>query len=696
MYAEKSQRGRSLLRAARASALSVRANLLIAAVVPLTLFFIGAAATLYVSARAQHERDLRAKLDTVGAFLIQTSRFGLLAGSRERLEQDARQALRADPDVVHVSMYGRDGELLVAVGEAVPTLALDRARVASYGHQHGFSSSGYWELRQTVRFPAESSGAESLAFLGDELHSPGMQLGEPEGLIRVVLSAARARAQLRDMLLWSGGVMAAALLLASLLVFGLSRGHLRAIGMLSDAVRQIGAGDLQVKVPDLGSGEVAELGGAFNEMTDQLRRARRELHEYQADLEGKVHLRTRQLEAARIEAERANRAKSEFLANVSHEIRTPMTAILGYSEMLLDGDPLPPAVRAQLEIIRRNGAHLLSLLNDILDISKIEAGRLEVERIPTNLAQVVAEVASLMRVRASEKGLALRASFDTPIPTPVLLDPTRIRQALVNLVGNAIKFTPRGSVAIEVGYDSRTERAQLAVRDTGVGIPQDKLPFLFRAFEQADSSTTRQFGGTGLGLAITRRIAQLMQGDCTVESEVGQGSLFRFEFRAPPAPGAALEEIRAESEIRIREAAATSAMPRLSGRILLAEDGPDNQRLISTILRRAGAEVVVAENGRIAVDHARAQNFDLVLLDMAMPVMDGYSTARVLREMGFEGPIVALTAHALSGERDRCIAAGCSDYLTKPLNRAELLARLATLLEKPPPETGDAEAGDGL
>ncbi len=396
--------------------------------------------------------------------------------------------------------------------------------------------------------------------------------------------------------------------------------------------------------------------------------------------DAKVHL-----EVALAAADAANRAKSAFLANMSHEIRTPMTAILGYADLLLEPAQAPRDRLDAVQTIRRNGEHLLSIINDILDLSKIEAGRMVIEQIDVDPLTVIEEVFSLMQVRAKGKGLTLVSDLVFPQPVIIRSDPTRLRQILVNLVGNAIKFTETGGVTVRTSFVPAPQpRMRFSVQDTGIGIDPAALSNLFQPFTQADVSTTRRFGGTGLGLTISQRLATMLGGDIEVESTPGEGSTFTvwigcesvseddMRFEAPLAESAG-------------QSARSSGEPaRLSAHILLAEDGPDNQRLISYHLRKAGATVTIAENGRIAVERALAalregRPFDVILMDMQMPEMDGYTASSLLRAEGFRGPIVALTAHAMSGDRDKCIHAGCSDYLTKPIDRDRLLATCAAL-----------------
>ncbi len=385
------------------------------------------------------------------------------------------------------------------------------------------------------------------------------------------------------------------------------------------------------------------------------------------------------LEAARKAAETANKSKSEFLANMSHEIRTPMTAILGYADLLVDPSS-PPKDRAEyISTIRRNGEHLLSIINDILDLSKIEADHLVLEATDMAPAQLIEEVVLSLRPRAYGKSLKVETEVTFPIPRTITGDPLRLRQILVNLVGNAIKFTESGTVKVKLGFDKASGSLQFHVIDTGIGLAPEEKARLFQPFTQADTTVSRKFGGTGLGLTISQRLVKLMGGEITIESEKGKGSTFSFALPVGvPAPEA-LMLFPANRPVADREIKPQVDLAGFGARVLLAEDGPDNQRLISFLLRKAGLSVVVAENGRVAIDtldRARAvgDRFDLIFMDMQMPILDGYSATRELRAKGVRTPIIALTAHAMSSDRDKCLAAGCDDYATKPIDRGALLA----------------------
>ncbi|TVQ61480.1 MAG: PAS domain S-box protein [Phycisphaerales bacterium] len=422
--------------------------------------------------------------------------------------------------------------------------------------------------------------------------------------------------------------------------------------------------------PVVAEGRVVKLRGALHDIDEQ----------YHNRLE--LARRASELERLRDAAEAASRSKSEFIANMSHEIRTPLTAILGFAELLRDGDGLLDKAQERanaLDTIAAAGQHLLTVINDILDISKIEAGRMQIEAQATDLPELLREVMRLMSVRAVSKGIGLSATLRTAIPREIRVDPTRFRQIALNLIGNAVKFTEIGGVGVEIGLEGEAPRARLVVdiTDTGPGITEAQRGQLFTMFSQADTSQRRRHGGTGLGLVISRRCAELMGGCVTlVRSEVGVGSCFRVELPIEIPEGAA----------RVTTLDAPPASPRssesdpvtISGRILLAEDGPDNQRLIVFHLQRAGATVDVAENGRIALEMlragvARGEAYDLLLTDVQMPEMDGLELAQHVRAEGSAIPIVAITAHAMAEDRERCLRAGCNDYTSKPIDRAKLI-----------------------
>jgi signal transduction histidine kinase/CheY-like chemotaxis protein len=398
-----------------------------------------------------------------------------------------------------------------------------------------------------------------------------------------------------------------------------------------------------------------------------------------------------ELRTAMQTAETANRAKSEFLANMSHEIRTPMTAIMGYAELLRD-NALHADDAAAAETIRRNGEHLLEIINGILDLSKIEAGKLPLDRAACSPAAIVANVVSLMRVRADAKKLPLTVRCLGPIPETIHTDALRLRQILFNLLGNAIKFTESGGVQLLVRLAQPAAAPpvlQFQVVDTGIGMNPGQVAALFQPFSQGDAAVNRRFGGTGLGLAISRRLAEMLGGTIAVESAPSQGSTFTLSIDPGPLDAVPMLEHPGEAVSGI--AAVQSCPPvgrRLPDcRILLAEDGPDNQRLIAFLLSKAGAVVSVAENGQLALEQAldaveEGRPFDVILMDMQMPLLDGYQATRQLRARGYSRPIIALTAHAMAEDRQKCLDAGCNDYLSKPVDRNALLDIVARHVEQ--------------
>ena len=396
------------------------------------------------------------------------------------------------------------------------------------------------------------------------------------------------------------------------------------------------------------------------------------------------------LQLALASAAAANQAKSIFLANMSHEIRTPLTAVIGFSEDLMDVDQ-PAAQRIEaISTIHRAGRHLLDVINGLLDLSKIEAERLELERVWVPLLPLIEEVAALARMQATDKGLAFNIEHHFPIPIALRTDPLRVRQILLNLIANAIKFTDRGTVTVSVSHCAAAGHLVVAVGDTGIGITGEQQARLFQPFSQADPSISRRFGGTGLGLALSRRLADLLGGTLDMHSEPGVGSCFRLSLPTGP-DGAMLEGPQAPQcqPAQVRYGGQPAAV---AGTILLAEDNLDNQRLIVRHVARLGATLDIAENGERAIEAVRARRYDLVLMDMQMPVMDGLSAVRLLRAAGYDGAIVALTANATRSDMQSCLEAGCDAFLTKPVERSSLAELVRRFL---PPAAADASSAQG-
>lgn len=430
------------------------------------------------------------------------------------------------------------------------------------------------------------------------------------------------------------------------------------LGSVHNAVRSIArGGTLDQRVPVLGNDEIGELAEDFNAMVDSIDHAQN------------------QLASARRQAEAASKTKSQFLANMSHEIRTPMTAILGYAELLREGRGSDADRQHYLNIIQHNGDALLALINNVLDLSRIEAGQLDREESVFSVIELLQEVVESFRLRAVEKGIELALEMDGTMPAALNGDVFRLRQIVVNLVGNAVKFTEQGTIRIRVVWQRPDQRLSIRVEDTGIGITESQLQSIFQPFTQADVSHTRRYTGSGLGLSIARELARAQGGDISVTSDT-TGSCFTLEMPFELA----LDATVAPSVLPAGEQA--QPLPQLNGRVLLVEDNQVNRLLVKTLLERAGMTVVEAENGREACEaYQNDSHYSLVVLDMQMPVMDGYETARALRDKGFEGPVLALTANVLAVDRQRCLDAGCDAFMGKPVRSRDLLVACADLLE---------------
>ena len=383
---------------------------------------------------------------------------------------------------------------------------------------------------------------------------------------------------------------------------------------------------------------------------------------------------------AKNDAESASRAKSAFLANMSHEIRTPLTAIIGFGETLLQSDQTMSERLDAVMTIIRSGHHLLNLINDILDISKIEAGKLEVETALVNPFYLLNDVVHIIKPQALDKGLSFDVNYHFPLPVTVSSDFLRLKQILLNLCSNAIKFTAKGHILINVDSDIDQQRMTFEVIDTGIGLTESEQDKIFNAFTQADSSTTRRFGGTGLGLSLSQQLAQLLGGEIQVESERGVGSKFILAITT----GAIDRRNLLYSETQLPMVQDTRDFvgdeQLMKGHVLLAEDNNANQRLISLMLKKMGVTVDVADNGEEAVKKALQGNYDLVFMDMQMPVMDGLQATRLLREKGYAKPIVALTANAFSSDIESCLEAGCNEFLSKPIDQVKFSETLSHYL----------------
>lgn len=398
-----------------------------------------------------------------------------------------------------------------------------------------------------------------------------------------------------------------------------------------------------------------------------LARVRNHLHLYDTLLENKRLIRL---------SDEASHSKTEFLASMSHEIRTPLNSIIGMAEVLSD-TPLSDEQRNYVRIFRSAGESLLEIINDILDLSKIEAGQTDLENIDFHLPSLLDSVLSILSVRAVEQNTQLSVHIDKDVPNGICGDPTRLRQILINLVGNGLKFTENGTVAINVATEPDS-KLFFSIKDTGIGIPVEKQKLIFDSFTQADSLTTRKYGGTGLGLTICQKLTRIMKGRIWLKSAPGQGSTFFFTCNFRPAsssPGPAIEQSPPPASCTILPPA----------RILIVDDNEDNRNLLCLYLRNTPFVLVTAENGEEAVNAFKRSPFDLVFMDIEMPLMDGYEATRYLRQWEKEQeldstPIIALTAHAFVRFRKKCMDAGCSDYLTKPVRRATLIHAISTHL----------------
>ncbi len=441
-------------------------------------------------------------------------------------------------------------------------------------------------------------------------------------------------------------------------------------------------------------GNLAGVEGIFSDISDR-KQAEKELQETLSELEDANKLLESSVERANQmtqEATLANMAKSEFLANMSHEIRTPMNGIIGFSDLLKE-ERLTDAQKEYVDVIRNSGQSLLGLIDDILDLSKIEAGKIDIEIFDYSLLEIFNLIEPLMKAKASGKGIEFKIASTEALPAQICTDPTRLKQCLINLTNNAIKFTEQGHVYMNVSLEKNNNDSfiRFDVEDTGIGIPDEKQASIFEPFTQADGSTTRKYGGTGLGLTITKQLTELMGGTLSVASEAGKGSVFSLviptgvEVEKQPLLDRSKSAHQPENTQNIEK-------DNFAGSVLVAEDNRTNQMLIIKLLEKVGLEVAIAEDGNVATQKATTESYDIILMDMQMPVMNGYEATNALRKKGIAIPIIALTANAMKEDEQKCLDAGCDEYLSKPVDQNKLSKVLSKYLHSVPID--DSQQGE--
>lgn len=599
--------------------------------------------------------DAEAELDGKGRFvarhLASASEYGVLSGNYEDLRQQARMALQ-DPEVRYVLFTDTEGVVLLYQG----------------AEEHDALTEQRQESLRTYRARIYRQPLVLAADVEPVLPVTAPSRPEVIGEVTLGLSNASVAARQREILLASLAPALAAVIAALWIAARLARTIASPINQLSQLVRQIRGGGYHVRGSQPLQGELAGLQNDINELAAALERARREQDAAMADLR-----------EARQRAEAASQAKSGFLAMMSHELRTPMNGVIGMLQ-LLESSPLSQEQREYAAAAIQSTNHLLEVVNDILDFSRIESGRMTMESLFFAPEELLRNCVANFRYLALQKGLQVNLEGTEALAgLEVRSDPTRMRQVLSNLLANAIKFTDQGHVtvraAVELVEGSSRVVLYLSVADTGIGIAADKLAGLFDAFSQVDSSTSRRYGGAGLGLAISRRLCTMLGGQLEVDSAPGEGTCFTATFTLDSRP---LSERR-------RSERGQEGMPLLHGRVLLVEDNAVNRMVAQRMLGGTGLSISTAENGEQALVMLETEVFDCVLMDIQMPVLDGLEATRQLRQRERatgrrRTPVVALTANALAGERERCLAAGMDDYLSKPFQRRTLLHVVARYL----------------